>query len=295
MLSSRKFRIWRRIGDAVLIACVIGTGWQAVTVPAIRASDQPIRRLLQPGMGVEWTGWDWSVRPYSVVLFMSPNCAACGDSRPFYRRLALAAQQANASFLVVSSRPETAVRSWLADAGISADFVLQLPQPSFFGLMITPTLVFFDGRGRVTGAMAARLTADEEERVIAHMKGDRQIPVLNYADTFAEEIDQITLTRRRSGAVLLDIRERNEYEDGHLDGARNIPRNELSVRAAIELPRDRPVLIDCARVSALNCRVAGLSLRTVGFPEVALVFPRLDGPFTSPPADGALQGRGPAR
>ncbi|MBI2765527.1 MAG: MBL fold metallo-hydrolase [Chloroflexi bacterium] len=46
------------------------------------------------------------------------------------------------------------------------------------------------------------------------------------------------------GAVALDVREPNEFADGHIPGARHIPLGELE-RRADELPRDRPILTTC--------------------------------------------------
>ena len=50
---------------------------------------------------------------------------------------------------------------------------------------------------------------------------------------------------RGGNFTLLDVREREEYENGHLRGAVSIPLDELEARAR-EIPRDRPVIIYCA-------------------------------------------------
>lgn len=46
------------------------------------------------------------------------------------------------------------------------------------------------------------------------------------------------------GAIALDVRERDEFEAGHLPEAVHIPLGELAGRA-VELPRDRPILTYC--------------------------------------------------
>jgi rhodanese-related sulfurtransferase len=46
--------------------------------------------------------------------------------------------------------------------------------------------------------------------------------------------------------VILDIRERDAFRQGHLEGAVNIPFAELQVRASIELPQARPLVVDCS-------------------------------------------------
>lgn len=44
--------------------------------------------------------------------------------------------------------------------------------------------------------------------------------------------------------VLVDVRSREEFENGHVEGARHISLNELAQRAS-ELPQDRPVVTYC--------------------------------------------------
>ena len=64
-----------------------------------------------------------------------------------------------------------------------------------------------------------------------------------------EEMDAIgreeLIARMRSGeVVLVDVRPREEFEAGHIDGARSIPIDELERRLS-ELPEDREVIAYC--------------------------------------------------
>jgi len=62
----------------------------------------------------------------------------------------------------------------------------------------------------------------------------------------AVETDVSALAAARAdGAVVIDVREPEEYEAGHVPGARLIPLRELPARAA-GLPRDRRVHVICA-------------------------------------------------
>ena len=47
-----------------------------------------------------------------------------------------------------------------------------------------------------------------------------------------------------AGALLLDVRESDEYADGHIPGAQLLPLSVLPVRVH-ELPRNRPVYVVC--------------------------------------------------
>ncbi|MEO0325710.1 MAG: rhodanese-like domain-containing protein [Myxococcota bacterium] len=46
------------------------------------------------------------------------------------------------------------------------------------------------------------------------------------------------------GATLLDVRTGGEFDQGHAEGALNVPVDELSARLA-EIPKDRPVVTYC--------------------------------------------------
>jgi rhodanese-related sulfurtransferase len=59
------------------------------------------------------------------------------------------------------------------------------------------------------------------------------------------EIDVEELARRHAeGAYVLDVRQPDEYEAGHVPGAVLVPLGELGARQS-ELPSDRPLLVIC--------------------------------------------------
>lgn len=95
-----------------------------------------------------------------------------------------------------------------------------------------------------------------------------------------EDVDAIgrdeLLARMRSGeAILVDVRPREEYDAGHIEGARSIPLDELESRLA-ELPAGREVVAYCrgplcafAHDAVRQLRAAGRSARRLeeGWPE----------------------------
>ena len=50
--------------------------------------------------------------------------------------------------------------------------------------------------------------------------------------------------RVESGALLLDVREPDEWAAGHAPGAKHLPLGELGARVE-ELPKDRPIVAVC--------------------------------------------------
>lgn len=70
-----------------------------------------------------------------------------------------------------------------------------------------------------------------------------------------------------SGAVILDVREPKEYEDGHIVDAINIPQNAIESRLS-ELNdfKDKPVIVVCKMGQSAG--ITGTALHKAGFQQV---------------------------
>jgi len=81
------------------------------------------------------------------------------------------------------------------------------------------------------------------------------------------DLDESGLARMRAAGpvTVLDIRPRARFNARHRDGAVNIPDDELEARAAVELTRSVPIVIDCGDES---CAPAQDRLMTAGFSPV---------------------------
>ena len=95
------------------------------------------------------------------------------------------------------------------------------------------------------------------------------------ADVEAIGRDELVARLGRGDVVLVDVRPREEFEAGHIDGARSIPVDELEQRMA-ELPADREVIAYCrgpfcayAHDAVRRLRDAGRDAKRldVGWPE----------------------------
>lgn len=67
------------------------------------------------------------------------------------------------------------------------------------------------------------------------------------------------------GATLIDVRSPGEFASGHVEGAKNIPVQEIGERAK-EIPKDRPVVLYCA--SGMRSGSAASVLRAAGRKDV---------------------------
>jgi glyoxylase-like metal-dependent hydrolase (beta-lactamase superfamily II)/rhodanese-related sulfurtransferase len=74
--------------------------------------------------------------------------------------------------------------------------------------------------------------------------------------------------------VVLDVREREAFREGHLAGARNIPRGELELRANAELPDPTARIVTYCQFGKVST-LAASTLRTMGYMRAGA----LDGGF----------------
>ena len=71
----------------------------------------------------------------------------------------------------------------------------------------------------------------------------------------------------REGAVVVDLRERKEFEQGHIVDAINIPYGSLDERLReLEPYKDRPIVLACKM--GQQAGAAGATLRKAGFADV---------------------------
>ncbi|MBV9279107.1 MAG: molybdopterin biosynthesis protein MoeB, partial [Chloroflexi bacterium] len=68
-----------------------------------------------------------------------------------------------------------------------------------------------------------------------------------------ERIDEIDVHRASDvldqdrGPALIDVREKNEWDEGHIPGAKHVPRGYLELRIENAVPnKSTPVLLYCA-------------------------------------------------
>lgn len=86
-----------------------------------------------------------------------------------------------------------------------------------------------------------------------------------FTEVTVEQVKEIIETGQ--DVVLLDVRERWEYETGHIPGAINLPWNSQVLQAEYaSLPKDRPVIVVCR--SGNRSRLASAFLDERGFGDV---------------------------
>lgn len=67
--------------------------------------------------------------------------------------------------------------------------------------------------------------------------------------------------------LLLDVREVDEFQSGHLPGAVNLPMSEFQARFQDELPADKPIVVVC-HTGVRSARVAAFMAQAGGFGDL---------------------------
>ncbi len=90
------------------------------------------------------------------------------------------------------------------------------------------------------------------------------------AETDVISAKEAAIMRVRDKAVIVDVRESNDWNEHHIHGAIHIPLSQLNERLPeLELYKNLPVITQCQ--AGLRSAQAQLILKAAGFPKVYLM------------------------
>ena len=208
-------------------------------------------------------GINWADSERTVLVALAKECKYCSESAEFYRRLAVGIpSQNNTRLMAVFSEKESEAEAYLKQVHIPIREVHYVSLSSL-GIRSVPTLAILDRNGVVTDMWVGKLSPLKEKAIMSRLGlADTRSP----GEWLIEEADLERKLAKKELLLLVDIRERAVYAMGHRDGARNIPLDELSVRAQNELPLDQTVVIYSNEPSETD--LAYSILDTQGFSHV---------------------------
>jgi hypothetical protein len=180
--------------------------------------------------------------------------------------------------------------AYIESVGVAIPAIRQVDLGSI-GVSATPTLLLLDQQGRLQQQWIGRLSASEESDVASHLGIDNwhgsvpgpqegsglEVPSGGHSP-LVTTAELLTLLGRGDRLDIVDVRERSQYAAGRIALARNIPADELSVRAPHELLSDAPILVYCQFSAACAasgipslCSSATEQLRRIGRTNVRVV------------------------
>jgi len=221
---------------------------------------------------------DWATNGKTVLLVLQSGCRFCSESALFYRRLAQELfGQRSPRLIAILPQSVNESKKYLNDLGVSIDEIRQASL-KLLGVSGTPMLILVNNAGAVTDLWFGKLTASQEAEVFSRLQADNLVggtdntiprPNTETTNISADDLKQAIDNRQR--VIVLDVRERAEYAEGHIPGARNIPVDELSARAIRELPRSNLVVAYCTCTEDGLSKVARQILIERGFPRVLIL------------------------
>lgn len=213
---------------------------------------------------------NWAKNRQTLLFALKKGCEGCIRSAPFYRRIASEFKTHFRSVALLSEAPQDA-RRYVNDLGLNVDEVRQV---SFLtlGIMYVPSLIVVDTEGVVTNVWVGLPTPEREFEIWNRLQGssDKGIPEARNEKTITSE----ELKKEFGGgkhSVLLDVRERKEFLKAHLQGAKNIPADELGVRAKNELNPSNRIVVYCGCYEDFLSKVAYHALENRGFLHVLIL------------------------
>lgn len=259
-----------RAFDVLLVVLFGITVWRMAGGPEDSAQDVTLRPSLKTGEILRLNDVGWHA-PRTAVLVVGTTCPACNANVDVYRSVASNAERSSdLDVLVVSAEPVTIVESWLVRHRIARLAVHSIQDLPARGITLTPTVLIVDSVGRVTDILIRKIAARDQPILLHRIENAGAPPIDNSLQIGEVTVASLGLVGPR-GVQLLDVRSRDRFRKGHRPGARNIPYDELDARAAIELERNRPLVIDCLQPGGAVCRSAAWSLVDAGFAEVSVL------------------------
>lgn len=222
--------------------------------------------VISPGAKIFIKGVDLTKTDRTLLLAIRKDCKYCTESARFYRRLADSLAN-RTDVRIVALFPQSAPGSdeYLRTLGLAASESQQAPLLSL-GIQYVPTLVLVDKNGLVSNTWAGRLSPRQETEVMTRLQLEDTRPI---SDWTIEEAELKRRLNNREPIVILDLRERSRFAQGQLPNAKNIPLDELYIRAINELAQDDVlVLYDDSDIQA---DYAYRLLKEQGFSQVFIL------------------------
>ena len=109
---------------------------------------------------------NWAANKRTLLMVLSDTCRYCTESADFYKKLAQErAKHDDVRMVAVLPQDVEAGKTYLNKLGVTVDEVRQSPLEAV-GARATPTLIFVDDKGVVTGSWVGKLPAENEAQVL---------------------------------------------------------------------------------------------------------------------------------
>jgi rhodanese-related sulfurtransferase len=205
-----------------------------------RSHEKPRPPTLTPSARININGIDFGSRRQTLLLALAKDCEYCTASARFYRWLGdgLANRQ-DVEMAVVFPDADEEGKWYLKSLGIEVRLAHRAHLADL-GIHNVPTLALVDQNGVVKNVWIGKLPPKKEAEVMQALGMPNARVPSNWIVSKPEYQRRVD---RGEPLILVDLRDREAFGHAHFPGARNIPSDELSFRAANELPKERTIVL----------------------------------------------------
>lgn len=241
------------------------------------------RSLSLVGSRLAVPGVDWHGAERTLLIVIDEECPYSEQSVPFYWQLAeLAAGRSDVRLLAVTETDEREGRRYLEANGVRVEVARWLFRKS--GVFQTPNLILANRQGEVTNQWGGLLSSAGQAEVIRRLLGEAaaaraealQSPVELQGGVYGIAARELPQLMKEQRVTLVDLDEREKYAAEHIAGAKNIPTDELYVRALNELDKGATVVLYTRNYNRFVLGNVQM-LRRQGFESVRVLKGGLDG------------------
>lgn len=231
-----KLLLGRLLNAAIVVMFLVAAGL-LIRGSFSKTAEPP---TLAPTARIFIEGIAWAKSERTLLIAIRRGCEYCTKSARFYRRL-VDGLKGRTDVRIAVIYPDEASRgeAYLREIGLTS---IESRQETLapLGIQFVPTLALVDRDGIVGKVWVGELSPKKESEVMAALRLDDTRPVREWT------ISESELKRRiadREAVIILDLRDRAAYRNGHLAGAKNIPWDEVYARAKNELPRNQTIVL----------------------------------------------------
>lgn len=240
-----------RLASSVWLVRILKASLNLVSVLAVGVIIAQGYRILDGGQATT-TIESASISRPSLVLVLQTDCPYCKASTRFYQELVLANLSSHV-FDIVAAFPQkdaTKVAQYLTEQAISPDRVI-FTDPAQVGVTGTPAVLAVDRDGRVIRKMVGLLSPDQQAELRQLVSRNTSSPD-NVVRQGPASVDHVASPAGANAEVVLDIRERAEFQRSRWPGSINVPMQEIQARYIEEISRYRRIAI-VHRTENLSC------------------------------------------
>ena len=267
------------IGIITLPILLTGLGVRRYKVSQLTSRSE-IPAYFKAGARFPVNGVDWTRSFQTLVIVLEQSCAICSENAPFYRLIEQSRPDRDQTRLVVllGGDPDKAT-AYLENLQLSFDQVkpVLLRDLKPYGLVGTPTAVLVNDEGIVTNMWSGSLTELQQSEVLRALQIRVESAALKTLPSSTPPLDSIDeegiqhLKEAGETVTVVDLRDRAEYSAGHPANAKNIPIDELTVRAVNELRMSDVIVLFAGETPGKVYMTAAQMLSKDGFKQLRVL------------------------